>query len=84
MEGQKMEGNQKINCTVSSCKFNNGQKKVCELEAIKVAPVNQVNTQEPDESMCSSYENQQNQKKLSKKQKERKYYFPIKKENPVK
>ena len=55
-----MEGNQKINCTVSSCKFNNGNKNVCELESIKVAPVNQENTQKADESMCSSYENQQN------------------------
>lgn len=55
-----MDGNQKINCTVSSCRFNNNHKNLCELEAIKVAPVNQVNTQKPDESMCSSYENGQN------------------------
>lgn len=56
-----MEGNQKINCTVSSCKYNNCNQNLCELQSIKVSPVNQVNTQQADESMCSSYENGQNQ-----------------------
>ena len=51
-----MEANQKINCTVTSCKYNNGQKEKCMLEAIQVAPQENVDTQNPDESMCASYE----------------------------
>lgn len=50
-----MEANQKINCTVSSCKYNNEQKRKCTLEAIHVAPMENVNTEKPDESMCASY-----------------------------
>lgn len=56
MEEKDMEKNQKINCTVSSCKYNNEQKQSCNLEAIIVTPVEGVKSQEPDESMCSSYE----------------------------
>ena len=56
MEEKEMEKNQKINCTVSSCRFNNEQRQECNLEAIIVTPVEGVKTQEPDESMCSSYE----------------------------
>ena len=44
-----MEMNQKINCTVSSCKYNNQQNEKCML------PTERINTQEPDESMCASY-----------------------------
>lgn len=51
-----MEPNQKINCTVSSCKYNNQDKEKCMLEAIQVAPIKDCNTMEPDESMCASYE----------------------------
>ena len=51
-----MDKNQKINCTVTSCRYNNGQKQECNLEAIIVTPQEGVKTQEPDESMCSSYE----------------------------
>ena len=51
-----MDQNQKINCTVESCKYNNSRKKLCNLKAINVSPVNGVNTSNPDESMCSSYE----------------------------
>ena len=50
-----MEANQKINCTVSSCKYNNGQTQKCKLSSIVVTPVQDVNTQQADESMCSSY-----------------------------
>ena len=50
-----MEKNQKINCTVESCKYNNGQKQLCELERIKITPKENVNTANPDESECSSY-----------------------------
>ena len=56
MEDKKMEENQKINCTVSSCKYNNGQKQLCNLQAIIVTPVEGIQSAEPDESMCSSYE----------------------------
>ena len=51
-----MEANQKINCTVSSCRYNNGEKEKCMLEAIQVAPMDDVHTTNPDESMCASYE----------------------------
>ena len=50
-----MDANQKINCTVSSCKYNNSQKEKCMLEAIQVAPMENVETKNPDESMCASY-----------------------------
>ena len=36
-----MEANQKINCTVTSCKYNNQEKAKCTLEAIHVAPMSQ-------------------------------------------
>lgn len=49
--------NQTINCTVSSCKFNNGQRQQCELENIIVTPIEGCQTKQPDESMCSSYKN---------------------------
>lgn len=52
-----MEDGQKINCTVDSCKYNNGKNNICELQSIVVTPVNNCNTKQSDESMCSSYEN---------------------------
>ena len=51
-----MEKNQKINCTVNSCKYNNRQKQECQLETIVVTPKQGCNTTQPDESMCSSYD----------------------------
>lgn len=48
---------QKINCTVESCKFNDGRSRECILKQITVTPVDGVDTANPDESMCSSYEN---------------------------
>ena len=53
-----MENDQKINCTVSSCKYNNNQKQKCNLQSIIVTPVEGVDTQNSDESMCSSYDNE--------------------------
>ena len=50
-----MEKNQKINCKVSSCKFHNGKEERCTLECITVAPMQNVKTMKPDESMCASY-----------------------------
>lgn len=54
-----MEANQKINCTVESCKYNNQAKKKCTLESIHVAPIENMNTEAADESMCASYKNQE-------------------------
>nr|MBP3680675.1 DUF1540 domain-containing protein [Clostridia bacterium] len=51
-----MDKNQKINCTVGSCKFNNTEKEECILKQIMVAPITNCNTKTADESMCSSYE----------------------------
>ena len=51
-----MEGNQKINCTVESCRFNNQEQNQCMLQSIQVAPIDDMDTQEADESMCASYE----------------------------
>ena len=51
-----MDGKQKINCTVESCKYNNANKKQCNLNSIMVAPTMKNSSREPDESMCSSYE----------------------------
>lgn len=51
-----MEKNQKINCTVESCRYNNNSNRTCNLESIIVTPVEGVSTEGPDESMCSSYD----------------------------
>jgi len=52
-----MEKNQKINCTVHSCAFNNTEHKMCELDRIIVEPCKNCNNGNPaDESMCGSYE----------------------------
>ena len=56
-----MEKNQKINCTVESCTWNNGQTQECELEQIIVEPCQNCDNGKPeDESMCGSYENKHN------------------------
>ena len=52
-----MDKNQKINCTVGSCQYNNNQKQDCKLKSIIVTPVQNCETKQPDESMCSSYKN---------------------------
>ena len=52
-----MENNQKINCTVRSCAFNNRENKMCELKRIVVEPCMNCNNGNPeDESMCGNYE----------------------------
>ena len=56
-----MDKKQKINCTVSSCKYNNNQAQECKLEQIIVTPIIGCNTKQSDESMCSSYRNAKNQ-----------------------
>lgn len=50
-----MYKNQKICCTVESCKYNNNAG-LCTLNEITVTPIEDCNTKQPDESMCSSYE----------------------------
>ena len=51
-----MEKNQKINCTVGSCKYNNYQSQECNLEQIIVEPCSNCNSGIPaEESMCASY-----------------------------
>lgn len=51
-----MENNQKINCTVYSCRYNDNAKKKCILESIQITPTDNVKTMKSDESMCSSYQ----------------------------
>ena len=50
-----MERDQKINCTVTSCKYNEEGRQECSLKQIVVTPVENCDTKQPDESMCSSY-----------------------------
>ena len=52
-----MTKNQKINCTVTSCKYNDKGYQECTLEQIIVTPIIGSNTKQSDESMCSSYRN---------------------------
>ena len=51
-----MDKNQKINCTVKSSKYNNGDENECSLKSIKVTPTENTSTKKSDESMCSSYD----------------------------
>lgn len=51
-----MENNQKINCTVCSCEYNDQNSKRCELHQINVEACKQCSNGLPeDESMCGSY-----------------------------
>lgn len=55
-----MEKSQKIYCEVESCKFNTDGN-MCNLKEIKVKPIwEDVNVEEADESMCASYEKEEN------------------------
>ena len=54
-----MEGNQKISCTVESCKYNYKSESLCSLGKIIVTPTQKCNTKKTDESQCSSYEYKQ-------------------------
>lgn len=47
---------QKINCTVHSCKFNDQGGQKCNLHQIIVEPIENCNTKKSDESYCGSYE----------------------------
>lgn len=50
-----MEKNQKINCTVGSCIYQDKNSKSCTLQAINVVPTPNVKSSQTDESMCGSY-----------------------------
>lgn len=47
--------NQKIKCTVESCKFNNCHNNLCELNQIEVQACPGCSTGSADESKCGSY-----------------------------
>ena len=50
--------NQKIKCTVDSCKFNNCEDSLCELNQIEVMACSGCSSgNASDESMCGSYKN---------------------------
>ena len=51
-----MGNSQRINCTVTSCKYNNKKRGKCLLDSIIVTPQKGVNSRKSDESMCSSYD----------------------------
>ena len=51
-----MEEKQKIKCTVTNCKYNNGENNKCTLKTILVTPTENISTKKSDESMCSSYD----------------------------
>ena len=51
-----MDKNQKINCTVESCVYQDEENKRCTLQAIDVMPKQDCRTRKADESMCGSYE----------------------------
>ena len=53
-----MDKSQKINCTVNSCKYNDCDAEECTLKQIIVEPIQDCETCTPDESMCGSYEYQ--------------------------
>ena len=57
-----MDKNQKINCSVESCVYQDYNTKRCTLQAIQVMPTQDCQTRQPDESMCSSYKNIDNNK----------------------
>ena len=49
-----MEDNQKINCTVHSCRFQNKNKGTCSLNDITVKACPNCDVQTPEDSMCRS------------------------------
>ena len=54
-----MAKDQTIHCTVTSCKYNNKGEQACKLENIIVTPKQNCQTKKAEESMCSSYKNQE-------------------------
>ena len=50
-----MGNNQKIKCTVCSCKYNGIEDCHCQLDEITVKPYPDDNSRNPDETICSNY-----------------------------
>lgn len=50
------KNNQKISCTVGSCKYNDELDGCCTLNEIIVTPTKNCNTKKTNESKCSSYQ----------------------------
>ncbi len=50
-----MNNNQKIKCTVCSCKYNGIEDCNCKLEQITIKPYPEDNSRNPDETICSNY-----------------------------
>ena len=51
-----MDKNQKINCTVNSCAYQDNKNNRCTLQTIDIMPKAGCGTKRADESMCGSYE----------------------------
>ena len=49
------DSNQKINCDVTSCKYNDADEELCTLEEIKVSNQKD-NSEEKEDTICDSYE----------------------------
>lgn len=49
------ENNQKIKCTVCSCKYNGIEDCICNLNEITVAPFPDTTSRSKDETICSNY-----------------------------
>ena len=49
------KNNQKIKCTVCSCKYNGIEDCQCQLEQITVRPYPDDQSRNPDETICSNY-----------------------------
>ena len=54
-----MEANQRINCTVGSCKYNDHSEQECKLDSIIVTPKQNCDPHRAKESLCRSYKNQE-------------------------
>lgn len=50
-----MNENQKINCTVKTCVYQDNNNKRCTLKSINVMPTEYNMSGETDESMCGNY-----------------------------
>lgn len=50
-----MGNNQKIKCTVCSCKYNGIEDCHCQLEEITVKPYPDDKSRQTDETVCSNY-----------------------------
>ena len=49
-----MEGNQKIHCTVETCKYNEKNQNLCKLQAIQVEPTKNCDTNKSNRTTTST------------------------------